>query len=149
MASSCHPVGPSQTGSHKFSTNGSKLKHLTHNSAKLTFFIITASNLTIETFEFVQGLTFEYIDSLKMVQNNCWPLTIRVEKFAVQKHLLLLLLLEYFGDCVVFTSSTTFFIKTNTGQTLSSKTRSMFSPNLIVFVIQIKTLIKILGLRPD
>ena len=59
-------------------------------------------------------------------------MTNHVKKVEIQKHLPIWLLLEDIVDWVLFTLSTTCFIKANLGETLSSKARISFSSNLPV-----------------
>ena len=49
-----------------------------------------------------------------------------MKRFAIQKHLLKLLLLADIMDWVLFTLSTTCFSKANLGEALSSRTRTLF-----------------------
>ena len=55
-----------------------------------------------------------------------------MQKLAIEKHLLILLLLVDIADWVLFTLSTTCFIKTNLVGTLSSKTCTLFFSSLAV-----------------
>ena len=84
-----------------------------------------------ENLEYVQGVKFEFIDSLK---NNgtkyFYFLTIHVKRFAIQKRLLILRKMEDIVDLALFTLWTTCFIKANLGERLSSKIRALFSSNL-------------------
>ena len=66
------------------------------------------------------------------VQSTCYSLTIHVKKFAIGKRLLILLMVEDVVDWVLFTLSRNCFIKANLGDTLSSRTRSLFSSILTV-----------------
>ena len=54
----------------------------------------------IETFEFAQSVNFEFIDSPKKttVESTCFSLTILVIRFAIQKFLLILPVLEDIAD---------------------------------------------------
>ena len=79
----------------------------------------------IQSFEFFQAVVLEFIDSLK---NKCtkylFAWTSFVEKFANQKHLLILPLLEDSedsADSVLFTFRIICFIKTNEGEMLNPK----------------------------
>ena len=53
-------------------------------------------------------------------------MAIRVKRFAIPMHLLILLLLEDIMDRVLYTFSTTSFIEANLGETLGSRTRTLF-----------------------
>ena len=68
----------------------------------------------IENLEFVQGVNFEFIDSLKTtVQSTCYILTILVKRFAIQKPLLTLPPLGDIGVWAQSTLNTTFFTRAN------------------------------------
>ena len=71
-------------------------------------------------------------DKKTTVKSTCSSLMIHVKRFTIQKRLLILLLLEDIMDWVLLTISTTCFIKANLGETLSSRTRTLFSSNLSV-----------------
>ena len=87
----------------------------------------------IEKLEFDQGVNFEIVASLKTtVPSTCWSWMIFVKRFAIQKRLLILLLLEDMVDSALFTLTTTCFKKANLGKTLSSRTGSLFSSSLPV-----------------
>ena len=123
--------------SHKLFTIGSKLERFDQNMTKNAFFhqqlrpfydVMQKEN---DNFEFVQGVYFEFMDSFKnigmkyllIIDDSC-------EKICYSKKLSTLLLREDAVDWVMFTLGTTCFIKANLGETLSSKSRRLFSSNL-------------------
>ena len=59
-------------------------------------------------------------------------MTILVKVFAIEKQLLILLTVEEIVNWELFTLSGTCFIKANLGETLSSRTHTLFSSNLTV-----------------
>ena len=63
-------------------------------------------------------------------------MSIHAKRFAIQKHLLILLLPADIVDWVLFTLSTTCFIKANLGETLSSRTPTLFFSSLPVMWCQ-------------
>ena len=94
----------------------------------------------IDNLEFVQGVNFEFIDSL---ENNgtkyLLTLAFLVRRLAIQKPFLILLLLADIVDRVLFTLSATCFIEANLGETLSSRTRTLFL-QVSRYVMQVSTL---------
>ena len=72
-----------------------------------------------------------------------------MKRFAIQKHLLTLLLLADIVDWVLFTLSTIFLIKANLGESLNSRTRTMFFFNSPRDKMQVSTLSAQLGLGSE
>ena len=105
----------------------------------------------IKNLEFVQDVNFDIIDSLKN-NGTKYPLTltIHVQRFAIPKRLLILqlLLLKDTVEWVLYTFSTTCFIKANLCDTLSSRTPTLKSLNLPVTWCQSSRLVQLgLGLN--
>ena len=76
-------------------------------------------------------------------------MTIPVEMFAIQKFLLTMLLLEITVDWVLYILTTNCLIEANLGETLSSKTRRLFSSKIFSDVFPVSTLSAILSLGSD
>ena len=72
----------------------------------------------VENLEFVQGVHFDSIDSFK---NNgtvyLLLFDVSCDEIAIQKHMLISLMLEDIVDWVLFTFSTICFIEANMGET--------------------------------
>ena len=133
-------VGPSEAGKSHFLYNWLKIGTFRPQFDNIHFFYQHSQPLyafmqkQIENIEFVKRVNNQIKESLK--NNGTKYLltlqTIPVKKFAIQKRLLFLLLLEDIVDWALFTLSTTCLIKANMSETLSSKTRTLFSSNLPV-----------------
>ena len=128
-------VGQSETerGQSQLIFNWLEIGKFLPNIDKISFFS-QCPQKEIDSLEVVQGITFEFIDSLKKatVQNTCWSLTVHVKKFAIQRCHLILLPLEDIVDWVILTLFTSCFINAVFGETLSSRTRTSFFLNLPV-----------------
>ena len=100
----------------------------------------------IENFEFVQGVDFEFLESLKN-NGTKYLLTFDDSCEEICKPLLILLLLADIKVWVLFTFSTTCFIKANLDETLSSRTQTLFLSESPGDVMQVSGLSAQLGLR--
>ena len=76
-------------------------------------------------------------------------MTIHLKRFAIQKRLLILLLLADIVDWILFTLNTTSFIKANLGETLSSRTHKVFFSSLPVMPCKSVLLVHNLGLGSE
>ena len=97
-------VGPSENGKSQLIYNWLKIGLFLPKSDKIFSFFQQSQPLydvmqkEIEYLEFVRGVNFEFIDSLKTtVQSTCYFLTTPVKRFAIQSPLLTLLVLGDIG----------------------------------------------------
>ena len=105
--------------------------------AKICFFYQHSQPLSdvmqkdVENLEFVLSVNFEFIDSFERIgAKYLLVLAIHGRRLAIQKHLLLLQLLDELAEWVLFKLSTTCFLKAELDKTLSSRTRTMFLSSL-------------------
>ena len=132
-------IGPSETGKSQPIYNWLKIGTFQPKFEKIYFFYQHSQPLydvmqkEIENLEFVQGVSFEFIDSLKsnvtkyllVFDNSC-------EEICNSKAFLTLPLLGDIGVSSQSTLNTTFFTRANEEETLSYKTLTLFSSNLPV-----------------
>ena len=131
-------VGPSENGKsqliHKWLKKGTFLSEFNTNY----FFCDICKHYDVmqklfDSLDFVQGVNFEFIDSLK---DNDTKLLLTFDdsckEICNSKMFVVSQLPEAIVDSVLFTWSTTCLIKANLRETLSSRTHTLFSSNLPV-----------------
>ena len=132
-------AGPSETGKSQIIYNWLKNGTLQSKLDNVQFFyqhfqiFYVVMQKEIENLEFVRGVNFEFIDSLKnngtknplIFDDSC-------QESCNSKKMLILLLLANVVGWVLFTISTTSFIKAKLGETMSFRTLTLFFSSLTV-----------------
>ena len=131
-------VGPSETGKRNLFTIGSKKEPFNQNLTTFTFYQHSQTSYDvmqkqIENFEFVQGVNFEYIDSLK---NNGTKylliFDISCERICNSEAFVDIATAGRHPGLSTIYIEHNLFHQRNLGKTLSSRTRTLFFPSLSV-----------------